>query len=99
MICARASINADTGASLFYISFAEAEYSTFPGFSLSSYTIPWAFIAMAQRAVYLLVLRRNLSPTSNQLLSDNSFYLQLYPSIPFQYFYNNIKVFLYIMPL
>ena len=26
MICARASINADTGASLFYISFAEAEY-------------------------------------------------------------------------
>ena len=45
MICARASINADTGASLFYISFAEAEYSTFPGFSLSSYTIPWAFIA------------------------------------------------------
>ena len=48
MICARASINADTGASLFYISFAEAEYSTFPGFSLSSYTIPWAFIAVAQ---------------------------------------------------
>ena len=26
MICARASINADTGASLFYMSFAEAEY-------------------------------------------------------------------------
>ena len=26
MICARASINADTGASLFNISFAEAEY-------------------------------------------------------------------------
>ena len=29
MICARASINADTGASLFYISFAEAEAEYF----------------------------------------------------------------------
>ena len=29
MICARASINADTGAPLFYISFAEAEAEYF----------------------------------------------------------------------
>ena len=29
MICARASINADTGASLFYTSFAEAEAEYF----------------------------------------------------------------------
>ena len=36
MICARASIDADTGASLFYISFAEAEYFRLSGTSTGS---------------------------------------------------------------